>query len=87
MSSSLPPECLPGIRTGKQPADASDRELTARELAVLRMLADGEVTRGIAEQLNYSERTVKNIVRDVLVKLDCRTRAHATARAIRRGLI
>lgn len=83
----MPAEPFSVRARGKQCADATDRELTARELAVLRMLADGEVTRGIAEQLNYSERTVKNIVRDVLVKLDCRTRAHATARAIRRGLI
>jgi DNA-binding NarL/FixJ family response regulator len=71
----------------KRPLHPSERELTSRELAVLRMLADGEVTRGIAEQLNYSERTVKNIVRDVLVKLECRTRAHAVALATRRGLI
>jgi len=42
---------------------------------VLRMLADGETTRGIAERLNYSERTVKNIVRDLLSKLNCKTRA------------
>lgn len=73
-------------KAGHRP-EPSDRELTSRELAVLRMLADGEVTRGIAEQLNYSERTVKNIVRDVLVKLNCRTRAHAAALATRRGLI
>ena len=33
------------------------------------MLAEGESTRGIAERLNYSERTVKNIVRDLLDKL------------------
>ena len=66
---------------------ASDGQLTSRELAVLRMLADGEVTRGIAQQLNYSERTVKNIVRDVLVKLNCRTRAHAVALATRQGVI
>lgn len=66
---------------------ASGRDLTNRELTVLRMLADGEATRGIAEQLNYSERTVKNIVRNVLEKLGCRTRAHAVALATRRGVI
>ncbi|MGZ4195338.1 MAG: response regulator transcription factor [Solirubrobacteraceae bacterium] len=65
----------------------SGRELTKREVTVLRLLADGEATRGIAEQLNYSERTVKNIVRNVLEKLGCRTRAHAVALATRHGVI
>lgn len=67
--------------------DPVDRELTPRELTVLRMLAAGEVTRTIAERLNYSERTVKNIVRGALVKLNCRTRAQAVALATRCGVI
>lgn len=67
--------------------DPRDLQLTHREYEVLRMLADGESTRGIAEQLNYSERTVKNIVRDLLSKLNCKTRAHAVALAARRGVI
>ena len=61
--------------------------LTDREYAVLQMLADGASTREIAERLNYSERTVKNIVRDLLIKLNCRTRAQAVALAARRGVI
>lgn len=76
---------LPG--QGDKAPEPETGPLTSRELAVLRMLADGEGTRGIAQQLAYSERTVKNIVRDVLVKLDCRTRAHAVARATRAGVI
>ena len=52
------------------------------------MLADGETTREIAQQLSYSERTVKNIVHDLLAKLNCRTqRARGRARrAPRRDL-
>jgi DNA-binding CsgD family transcriptional regulator len=61
--------------------------LTEREYAVLQMLADGASTREIAERLNYSERTVKNIVRDLLIKLNCKTRAQAVALAARRGVI
>ena len=49
--------------------------------------ADGGDTRAIAIDLSYSERTVKNIVHDVLVKLDCSTRAQAVAVASRRGLL
>jgi DNA-binding NarL/FixJ family response regulator len=73
-----------------RPDDANgDRpeDLTSREQAVLHMLADGLTTREIAEELSYSERTVKNIVHDVLEKLGCRTRAHAVAIATRHGVI
>jgi DNA-binding CsgD family transcriptional regulator len=67
--------------------EPSEPHLTDREYKVLRMLADGESTRGIAEHLSYSERTVKNIVRDLLVNLNCKTRAHAVALAVRQGVI
>jgi DNA-binding NarL/FixJ family response regulator len=62
-------------------------QFASRELDVLRILAAGGDTREVARELAYSERTVKNIVHEVLVKLDCRTRAHAVALATRRGLI
>jgi DNA-binding NarL/FixJ family response regulator len=68
-------------------ADAGEPQLSDRECEVLRMLADGESTRVIAAQLSYSERTVKNIVRDLLIKLNGRTRAHAVALATRQGVI
>jgi DNA-binding NarL/FixJ family response regulator len=74
------------VDDGTRP-DPSEPQLTDREYDVLRMLADGESTRGIAEQLSYSERTVKNIVHDLLAKLNCRTRAHAVALAARQGVI
>lgn len=69
------------------PVTAAAEELTEREFAVLRLLADGDSTRDIARHLSYSERTVKNIVHGLLVKMGCRTRAHAVALATRRGLI
>ena len=88
-SGSLPPEVLCQMLRG--PAglslDEPIPELTERELDVLRLLADGDSTRDIANRLSYSERTVKNVVHDVLEKLGCRTRAHAAALAARRGLI
>jgi DNA-binding NarL/FixJ family response regulator len=70
--------------------DSRDRAastLHEREVAVLRLLADGGNTNDIASELAYSERTVKNIVHDLLVKLGCRTRAHAVALATRHGVI
>jgi DNA-binding NarL/FixJ family response regulator len=61
--------------------------LNTRERSVLRLLAEGQDTRGIAEDLRFSERTVKNVVHDVLTKLNCRTRAQAVAVATREGVI
>ena len=58
-----------------------------REVDVLRLLADGENTKDIADSLCYSERTVKNVVHDLLMKMNCKNRAHAVATATRQGLI
>jgi DNA-binding CsgD family transcriptional regulator len=44
-------------------------------------------TREIAGALAYSERTVKNVVHDLMMKLNCRNRAHAVALATRQGVI
>jgi DNA-binding NarL/FixJ family response regulator len=69
---------------------ASDRfrsGLTGRERSVLRLLADGCDTRDIAADLHLSERTVKNVVHDVLTKLHSRTRAQAVGVATREGVI
>ena len=67
--------------------DRVNRRLTPREHDVLRLLADGHTTAGIAEELCYSERTVKKVVHDLLAKLNCRTRAQAVALAVRQGVI
>lgn len=70
-----------------QSASLGPTGLNARERSVLRLLAEGMDTRGIAEDLRFSERTVKNVVHDVLTKLNCRTRAQAVALATREGTI
>jgi DNA-binding NarL/FixJ family response regulator len=82
----LPVSLLPRLLDGLA-RDAGARDLAGRELDVLRLLAAGGDTRGIALELSYSERTVKNIVHDLLTKLNCRTRAHAVAVASRDGLV
>lgn len=61
--------------------------LANRELEVLRLLSAGDDTRAIGDSLGYSERTVKNIVHDVLMKMNCRNRVHVVAEATRLGLI
>jgi DNA-binding NarL/FixJ family response regulator len=60
---------------------------TERELKVLRLLADGHDTAEIANDLAYSERTVKNIIHDITTRLQLRNRSHAVAYALRAGLI
>jgi DNA-binding NarL/FixJ family response regulator len=60
--------------------------LTEREQQVLSLIA-GHATREVAEQLCYSERTVKNVLHDVVTKLNARSRSQAVAFAVREGLI
>lgn len=61
--------------------------LTEREHSVLALIADGRPTREVARELAYSERTVKNVLHDVVVKLGARSRSHAVAHAVRERLI
>ena len=61
--------------------------LSDREVAVLRLVADGKVTAEIADELAYSERTIKNVIHDVTTRLQLRNRSHAVAYALRQGLI
>ena len=61
--------------------------LTDREQQVLTLIAEGHPTREVAEQLCYSERTVKNVLHDVVTKLNARSRSQAVAHAVREGLI
>ena len=58
---------------------------TPRELSVLELVAQGLGTKEIADRLSYSERTVKGILHDVMVRLHLRNRAHAVAHVIREG--
>jgi DNA-binding NarL/FixJ family response regulator len=62
-------------------------QLTEREQRVLRLIAAGHATREVAAELNYSERTIKNVLHDVAMKLGARSRSHAVAHAVREGLI
>jgi DNA-binding CsgD family transcriptional regulator len=61
--------------------------LTAREMDVLRLLADGLSNRRIAAQLCISAKTVDHHVSAVLAKLDVASREQAAAQAIARGFV
>jgi DNA-binding NarL/FixJ family response regulator len=61
--------------------------LQPREVDVLRLIADGWGTEEIAQELRYSERTVKNVIYNLTARLHLRNRAHAVAYALRAGVI
>ena len=75
------------LRHARASGSQTPGSLSDREREVLRWLAEGSDTREIASGLCFSERTVKNVVHDILMKLNCRTRAHAVALATRSGVI
>jgi DNA-binding NarL/FixJ family response regulator len=61
--------------------------LASRERDVLRLVADGFGTDEIANELAYSERTVKNVLYGLMSRFELNTRAHAVAFALRAGVI
>ncbi|HVF77553.1 MAG TPA: helix-turn-helix transcriptional regulator [Solirubrobacteraceae bacterium] len=61
--------------------------MTAREQRVPALVADALPTREIGQELHYSQRTVKEVLGDVVVKLGARSRSQAIARAVRQGII
>jgi two-component system NarL family response regulator len=62
-------------------------QLTPRELATLRLLADGRANKEIATALGISERTVKTHLGHLFEKLGVTSRTEAVKVASRRGLV
>lgn len=62
-------------------------ELTPREEAVLRLIAQGRKTAEVAAQLSYSERSIKNVIHNVTERLALRNRCHVVAHVVREGWI
>jgi NarL family two-component system response regulator YdfI len=88
----IPPSALdlPGLEIGRvsnplpNPLDAP---LTARELEVLTLLAEGHSNKMIAQSLGISDHTIKFHVTAIMNKLQAGSRTDAVMQAIRRGLI
>ena len=76
-----------GIRGPRAATRENPAGLTARELDVLGLLAQGLRNGEIAERLHLSTRTVDHHVSAILRKLPARSRAEATAVAMQRGLV
>ncbi len=60
--------------------------LTARELALLPLLADGRTNREIGDRLHISQHTAANHIRSILLKTGCANRTEAAGWALRHGL-
>jgi len=61
--------------------------LTVRELDVLRLVAQGKGNKIIASDLEIAEHTVKNHIKNILIKLRADDRTGAVVTAVRRGYI
>jgi two-component system NarL family response regulator len=90
-------ETIRAVYAGQRriPAEVANRlaermnrtELTARELEVLRLIAQGKSNKIIAADLSISEGTVKIHVNNILSKLGVSDRTHAATFALQRGII
>lgn len=66
---------------------AAEEPLSAREIAILELVASGKANKTIATNLSLSEDTVKAHLRNIFSKLDVNDRTQAVTVAIRRGII
>jgi len=66
---------------------ASDEPLSAREIAMLELVAAGSANKEIAWRLSISEDTVKSHMRSIFIKLDVNDRTQAVTAALKRGII
>ena len=77
-----------GLPRGPRPTtEVNPVGLTAREMEVLALVAQGLRNAQIAERLVLTAKTVDHHVSAILRKLDVRTRGQASAEAIHLGLI
>jgi DNA-binding NarL/FixJ family response regulator len=66
---------------------ATDDALTAGEVRVLALIAEGKANKEIARRLSVSEATVKGQVQSILSKLGAGDRTHAVMIGLKRGVI
>ena len=62
-------------------------QLTAREVEVLELIAQGLSNKEVGKSLGITEETTKVHVRNIMEKLDVEDRTEAVTRALRRGII
>jgi DNA-binding NarL/FixJ family response regulator len=78
------------VRAGNDAAQRTDSDglaLTARELEVIRLIADGADNAAIGSALSISKHTVKQYVTNIFEKLGVQSRVEAAVYAVRKGLV
>ena len=81
----MPSGLYPGNCAAEDVAEAP--ALSARQLDVLVLLAQGHENHAIARRLYLSDETVRTHVKAILARLGARNRTHAVGIAYRRGLL
>jgi two-component system NarL family response regulator len=79
--------CLPVHLAAKLAERVSGETLSAREIEVLKLMAQGKSNKEIGSALFISEGTVKSHVKAIFAKMNVISRTEAVANATRRGLI
>ena len=90
ISPSIAAKVLQRVRaTSTQPeiANAIRAELSAREIEVLKLIANGKDNAVIAGELHISPKTVKNHISNILMKLQIDNRIQAAVYAVRSGIV
>jgi DNA-binding NarL/FixJ family response regulator len=85
VSSDMLARLLPRMNRAAERKGAYD--LTARELEVLELLADGTPNHELGTRMGISRNTVRNHVQNLLTKLGVHSRLEAVALATREGLL
>jgi DNA-binding NarL/FixJ family response regulator len=80
-------EALPDDDRIDDLAELAPEHLTARELEVLELIAEGLSNKAIATRLGISDQTVKFHASSIQGKLGAANRTDAVRRAVRRGLV
>jgi DNA-binding NarL/FixJ family response regulator len=66
--------------------EKKEKKLTARELEVLNLIAEGKINKEIAKELFISEKTVKNHVSNIFRKLNVSDRTQAAIYAFKHNI-
>jgi DNA-binding NarL/FixJ family response regulator len=77
------PSRQPVRRLGQRP----NERLSARECAVLALIAKGQSNKRVAQTLKIAPETVKSHVKRTFIKLGAKTRAEAVVRATELGFL
>ncbi|MDQ7775023.1 MAG: response regulator transcription factor [Paracoccus aminovorans] len=82
VSPSLAARVLATMQSRAGPAvQAASEDLTAREIAILRLVATGLSNKEIARELELQEKTIKHYMTNILQKLQVRNRVEAALKA------